>query len=56
MTSSASGVSMGRAKDRKVEIHIISLLSGDELRLGYECDNAGFKKVGSEMWARLVIV
>jgi hypothetical protein len=35
---------------------MISLLSGNELRLGYERDNAGLKKVGSEMWARLVIV
>ena len=27
---------------------MISLLSGNELRLGYERDNAGLKKVGSE--------
>lgn len=45
---------MGTAKDGEVEIHMISLLSGNELMLGYERDNVGFKKVGSEM-GRLAI-
>lgn len=39
----------------KAEIHMISLLSGNELMLGYERDNVGLKKVGSEM-GRLAIV
>lgn len=46
---------MGMVRDREVEIHMISLLSGNELMLGYERDNVGLKKVGSEM-GRLAIV
>ena len=42
---------MGTVKDGEVEIHMISLLSGNELMLGYERDNVGLKKVGSEMGA-----
>lgn len=44
-----------RRKMEEVEIHMISLLSGNELMLGYERDNVGLKKVGSEM-GRLAIV